>query len=225
MSFNPRRYFSAHGARGVSRAIENGAWNDASRERLSELESLQGPRAVPTGKQRPERRPQFRLYPNAAEIYRAKASQPRGVAECPGNQGRGVGGSTRADRPGAFIPAPDAPDRLRTGPHDDLAEETRDSAGPLRLGRGKMAGCMMQDEKIPGTTVPGNQPSLVAGQETTESSRCHGALPTRQPGCGRRDQPPAERSDGRQPKRELTRIRDCKTDFGSAAVRQRRVRL
>jgi site-specific DNA recombinase len=58
---------------GVLRAIENGAWSDALRERLAELETRRTAlrHQLETAN---EPAPIIRLHPNAAEIYRAKVA-------------------------------------------------------------------------------------------------------------------------------------------------------
>jgi hypothetical protein len=123
------------GLEGVSRAIENGAWNDASRERLSELESL---RAAPRCQLETttEPAPTIRLYPNAAEIYRAKAANLEASLNAQEIKAE-VSAAPRAliDRARLFRP----PTHQIGSGRDRMTiwRRTRDSAGPLRLGRGK----------------------------------------------------------------------------------------
>ncbi|MCW3477768.1 recombinase family protein [Rhodovastum sp. RN2-1] len=134
---------------GVLRAVENGAWNDSLRDRLTELETRKvdltaqlSAAANPT--------PRTRLTSGAAEIYRAKVAGLE--ASLAAEEIRAEAGEALRSLIERVVLTPDltAADGLAAMLYGELATI-------LSLASGA------QNEKLPGTSVPGNQFSVVAG--------------------------------------------------------------
>ena len=143
---------------GVLRAIENGAWSEALRKRLSEIEA----RKVLLQKERDELSEPvtaIRLHPNAADIYSAKVADLEASLNAPEIRAAASDALRALIERVVLTPDADAPDGLRVELYGDLAEILRlGDAGQTQRRAGK-APC----SKPPGRGVPGGQLSVVAG--------------------------------------------------------------
>jgi site-specific DNA recombinase len=146
----------------VLRAIEDEAWSEALRKRLSELET----RKEALQRQREgfgNPAPVIRLRPNAADIYRAKVADLEASLNAPEIRAE-ASDALRAliDRV-VLTPDADAPDGLRAELYDDLAEILRlDERARTQL-PSRPDNLSLYKEKPPGTRVLGGQLSVVAG--------------------------------------------------------------
>ena len=146
---------------GVLRAIENGAWSETLRNRLSELET---PKTALQQQRERMNKPvtTMQLHPNAAEIYRTKVADLEASLNAPEIRTEASDALRALIERIVLTPDADAPDELRAELYGDLAEI-------LRLGEAKQAGPgrpldgAVAKEKLPGTSVLGSQLSVVAG--------------------------------------------------------------
>ena len=145
---------------GVLRAIENGAWSEALRKRLSEIEA----RKVALQKQRDELSEPvtaIRLHPNAADIYRAKVVDLEFSLNAPEIRATASEALRGLIERVALTPDMDAPDGLQVELYGDLAEILRlGETGQTHLRRRADRGPYSEP---PGTGVLGGQLSVVAG--------------------------------------------------------------
>ncbi|HEY6432147.1 MAG TPA: recombinase family protein [Acetobacteraceae bacterium] len=146
---------------GVLKAIENGAWSDALRSRLAELEARKRnleSRIEAAGAQPPP----IQLHPGAAEIYRAKVADLEAALNAPEIRSEASEALRALIERVTLTTDPDAPDGLRAELHGDLAmilrlgeDEPPATAIAVRDGR---------HGKPPRTGVRGGGLSVVAGR-------------------------------------------------------------
>ena len=138
---------------GVLRAVENGAWNDSLRERLTDLERRKADlTAQLAAAANPVRR--VRLTSGAAEIYRAKVADLE--ASLSAQEIRAEAGEALRSLIERVVltPDPSAADGLSAVLHGELAEILSLASAPVSSAR---------NEKLPRTVVLGSLLSLVAG--------------------------------------------------------------
>jgi len=148
---------------GVLRAIEDGTWSDALRTRLSELEQSKTTLAW-----RPKELDAplpARLPPNAAALYRDRVATLQ--ATLAGNDIAPEAADALRELIDEVVLTPDdaSPDRLRADLHGDLAMILGLATSQPALGK---ASCSDSGHG-PGTDVPGNLLSVVAGTEFADS--------------------------------------------------------
>jgi DNA invertase Pin-like site-specific DNA recombinase len=142
---------------GVLRAIEDGAWNDTLRARLTELEAsktslarrLRGLKAPPPGQ----------LHPNAAAIYRDRVAALQNTLAGAGVVTEAATVLRELIEQVVLTPDVSAPDRLRAELHGDLATILSLASSPSP----ERAIARSGSANGPGTSVPGSLLSVVAG--------------------------------------------------------------
>jgi site-specific DNA recombinase len=147
---------------GVLRAVENGAWNDSIRTRLTELE---GRKAVLQQQLADAEHPPPRIHlsANAADIYRSR------VADLEASLNNAEIKTEAAEALRLLIerivltPDAAAADGLAATLHGELATILRLASAEPPARRRRMIGGVAQNEKHPGTAVLGCQLSVVAG--------------------------------------------------------------
>jgi len=147
---------------GVLRAVENGAWNDSIRTRLTELEG----RKMELRQQLAEAEhppPRIRLSANAADIYRSRVAD----LEASLNDDEIKEEAAEALRLliERIVLTPDAAtaDGLAATLHGELATILRLASMEAPIRRGRVGGGVAHNERHPGTYVLGCQLSVVAG--------------------------------------------------------------
>ena len=144
---------------GVLRAIEDGAWNETLRRRLTELETEKaGLRAEIAGLAAP---PPVQLHPNAAALYAAKVASLEAALDAAEMRTEAAEALRQLIARVVLTPDPAAPDGLAADLHGDLAMIlTLATAASGHLRRRVSGG---KNENPLGTYVPGGQLSVVAG--------------------------------------------------------------
>jgi site-specific DNA recombinase len=158
---------------GVLRAIEDGAWNETLRNRLTELEK---DKAVLTIKMQAAEAPapQVHLHPNAAGLYRDKVANLQASLNAPDIRLEAAAALRELIEKVVLTPDPDAPDGLRAELHGDLAVLLSLSEPEPPARRQARSGAGRQ----PGTSVRGSLLSVVAG---TRYNLCRTRLLWRRP--------------------------------------------
>jgi hypothetical protein len=133
----------------VLRAIENGAWNDSLRDRLSELERRKTELTVQL-RSAASPAPPDRLTADAAAIYRARVADLQASLNVAEVKAEAAEALWQLIETVVLTPDASAPDGLAAVLHGELATI-------LSLASGA------QNEKLPRTAVLGSQLSLVAG--------------------------------------------------------------
>lgn len=151
--------------KGVLAAIENGAWNDSVRQRLSELEArkTEVTERLAAALQPP---PVLRLTAAAAEIYRSKIGDLEASLNDADIKTEAAEALRRLIAKVVLSPDTAAPDGMRAELHGELASILHLASEPASAKALRRRG----GNGAPGTDVLGSQVSVVAG---TRNRRSH----------------------------------------------------
>ena len=146
---------------GVMRAIEDGAWSDTLRARLTELETAKTRLAAEIANLVAPS--PLRLHPNAAALYAAKVADLEVSLNAPEIRAEATEALQSLIARVVLTPDAAAPDRLAAELHGDLAMilGLASAASEPAPKRRRRAGG--RNEQPPGTDVLGSQLSVVAG--------------------------------------------------------------
>jgi hypothetical protein len=148
--------------RGILRAVENGAWNDSVRTRLTELEGRKAElqRQLMITQTPP---PQIRLSASAADSYRSKVADSEASLNKDEIKAEAAEVLRLLIERVVLTPDAGAPDGLSAELHGELATILRLASDEKRGPRRRAAGDGPPNDKRPGTGVLGCQLSVVAG--------------------------------------------------------------
>ncbi len=146
---------------GVLRAIEDGAWNESLRSRLTDLEASKTDlRAQLVNAAKP---PQIVLHPNAASLYAAKVADLEAALTAPSIQAEAGDVLRSLIERVVLTPHAYAEDNLAAELHGDLAMILNLVAADEVPAQTRRGGSKAAKKELPGTGVPGSQLSVVAG--------------------------------------------------------------
>jgi len=141
---------------GVMKAIEDGMYSPALKERMRELEARKGELAA--GLAQPSQAPAVALHPNLSEIYRRKVAELEAALNDDSIKSEASEILRSLIDKVVLTPAPDAPNNLHAELHGDLASilSLCESGG--------------RKQKLSGAGAPESQLSLVAGTRNQRES-------------------------------------------------------